>query len=400
MGNNPSSGPSMRQSSSIRTPLSKYSVIGDNYKTLAQVTAALAEAGLESSNLIVGIDFTKSNEWSGKHTFGGRSLHAIDPTGQTKNPYEQAVDIIGRTLSKFDEDNLIPCYGFGDVTTHDKDVFSFFPDGRPCNGFGEALERYRAIVPHIRLAGPTSFAPIIEMAMKITADSGGQYHILVIVADGQVTRSSDIPRGQFSPQEDATINAIVNASSYPLSIIMVGVGDGPWDDMKSFDDRLPARQFDNFQFVNHSEIMRKFQPEERDAGFALNALMEIPAQCKASAPLLGSVRGIPIDRKALPPPPTVFTASASGSAGQYGPPPGYPPGVTYYATEAPSGYPPTASQYGVTYANEEAMACPVCLTERRNVAFDCGHRVCRGCAETLQNCPLCRKHIERKILLY
>jgi hypothetical protein len=32
---------------------------------LLQVTEALAQAGLESSNLIVGIDFTKSNEWTG-----------------------------------------------------------------------------------------------------------------------------------------------------------------------------------------------------------------------------------------------------------------------------------------------------------------------------------------------
>jgi hypothetical protein len=30
-----------------------------------QVTEALLNAGLESSNLIVGIDFTKSNEWTG-----------------------------------------------------------------------------------------------------------------------------------------------------------------------------------------------------------------------------------------------------------------------------------------------------------------------------------------------
>ncbi|KAJ6314728.1 hypothetical protein OIU78_018250, partial [Salix suchowensis] len=42
----------------------RYSRIADDYKSLQQVTEALARAGLESSNLIVGIDFTKSNEWT------------------------------------------------------------------------------------------------------------------------------------------------------------------------------------------------------------------------------------------------------------------------------------------------------------------------------------------------
>lgn len=36
------------------------------------------------------------------------------------------------------------------------------------------------------MAGPTSFAPVIEMAMTIVEQSGGQYHVLVIIADGQV----------------------------------------------------------------------------------------------------------------------------------------------------------------------------------------------------------------------
>ncbi|XP_020240857.1 E3 ubiquitin-protein ligase RGLG4-like isoform X1 [Asparagus officinalis] len=222
----------------------KYSYIPDNYTSLEQVTAALRESGLESSNLIVGIDFTKSNEWTGKYSFNNQSLHTI---GDRPNPYEQAISIVGKTLAPFDEDNLIPCFGFGDATTHDKEVFSFHSDNSPCHGFEEVLACYRRIAPRLKLSGPTSFAPIVEAAVDIVERSGGQYHVLIIIADGQVTRSVDTDMGALSPQEEKTINSIVTASSYPLSIILVGVGDGPWEDMKRFDDKIPARDFDNFQ---------------------------------------------------------------------------------------------------------------------------------------------------------
>ncbi|CAI0457045.1 unnamed protein product [Linum tenue] len=246
----------------------KYSIIADDYKSLDQVTEALARAGLESSNLIVGIDFTKSNEWTGAKSYNRKSLHHI---GDTLNPYEQAISIIGKTLAAFDEDNLIPCYGFGDATTHDQDVFSFYQDERFCNGFEEVLGRYREIVPSLRLAGPTSFAPVIEKAMTIVEESGGQYHVLLIIADGQVTRSVDTEHGRLSPQEQKTVDAIVQASKLPLSIVLVGVGDGPWDTMK---------------FVNFTEIMLKNVDQSRkETQFALSALMEIPPQYKATMEL-------------------------------------------------------------------------------------------------------------------
>ncbi|CAL9104241.1 unnamed protein product [Musa textilis] len=121
----------------------KYACIPDNYTSDLVVTDALRGAGLESSNLILGIDFTRSNEWTGKRSFHDLSLHNI--SNHRLNPYQQAIAIIGKVLASFDEDNLIPCFGFGDSTTRDQGVFSFRSDHSPCHGFEEVLRCYRRV---------------------------------------------------------------------------------------------------------------------------------------------------------------------------------------------------------------------------------------------------------------
>ncbi|XP_020213523.1 E3 ubiquitin-protein ligase RGLG2 [Cajanus cajan] len=372
----------------------KFSRIGDNYKSLDQVTEALASAGLESSNLIVGIDFTKSNEWTGGRSFQRRCLHHI---GHEQNPYEQAISIIGKTLSSFDEDNLIPCFGFGDASTHDQEVFSFCPDDRFCHGFEEVLERYRELVPQLKLAGPTSFAPVIEMAITIVEQSGGQYHVLLIIADGQVTRSVDTGHGQLSAQEKKTVEAIVKASEYPLSIILVGVGDGPWDMMKQFDDNIPARAFDNFQFVNFTEIMSKNMDRSRkEAEFALAALMEIPSQYKATLELniLGARRGKSIDRFPLPPP--------QYGAPQYGAASFNSPKTSRQNSFRPSA---PASKHDVSTdppasSISDNQYCVICLSNPKDMAFGCGHQTCCECGQNLELCPICRSTIVTRLKLY
>ncbi|KAM7249969.1 hypothetical protein ACFE04_021852 [Oxalis oulophora] len=352
----------------------KYAFIADNFKTTDQVTAALREAGLESSNLILGIDFTKSNEWTGNKSFNNRSLHAL---GDTPNPYEKAITIIGKTLAPFDEDNLIPCLGFGDATTHDQEVFTFHTDHSPCHGFEEVLACYRKTVPNLRLSGPTSYAPVIEAAIDIVEKSGGQYHVLVIIADGQVTRSVDTRDRELSPQEEKTIKAIVNASSHPLSIILVGVGDGPWDDMEKFDDKIPAREFDNFQFVNFTKIMSKnVSPSEKEMAFALAALMEIPFQYKAAIEfdILGRTTGRAKKVVARPPPVPYSTRR------------------TMIDRQFSSSCSPTL--------DDRTQACPVCLTNGKNIAFGCGHMTCKDCAPRLTDCPICRQRITNRLRLY
>eukprot|EP00803_Ostreobium_quekettii_P000482 evm.model.scf_519EXC.6 EVM.evm.TU.scf_519EXC.6 scf_519EXC:41568-42820(-) len=286
-----------------------FRVIKDSYETTEGVTEALRAAGLESSQLIVGIDFTKSNEWTGKNSFNGRCLHHTGNDGP--NPYEHAMSIIAKTLHDFDDDHLIPCYGFGDSTTGDRKVFSFYSGNAPAQGLETAVGRYRQISSLVKLAGPTSFGPLIRQALRDVVNSGNQYHILLILADGQVTPTCT---------ED-TIQAIVEASNYPMSIIMVGVGDGPWDQMAAFDDTLPTRKFDNFQFVNFTLQMERasvYQDDaKREAHFALNALMEIPEQYKAvqALSLMGSRARVPRldmwEQLAVDPPPDVMAADAA-----------------------------------------------------------------------------------------
>ena len=83
----------------------------DNFTSLTQVQKALRESGLEASQLIIGgelaaeavrliapdsdgdlaVDYTQSNEWQGKRSFGGQNLHTLGPKD---NPYQQVLKVL------------------------------------------------------------------------------------------------------------------------------------------------------------------------------------------------------------------------------------------------------------------------------------------------------------------
>ena len=44
--------------------------------------------------------------------------------------------------------------------------------------------------------------------------------------------------------------------------------------------------------------------------------------------------------------------------------------------------------------------CQVCMDRSRNCVFLCGHGTCQPCADHLTECPICRKPVQKKIILY
>jgi hypothetical protein len=184
------------------------------------------------------------------------------------NLYERVISSIGTTLEPFDADHQIPAYGFGQQQDQfHQYLFNINRNGTLCLGFMDVLQQYRNTVSMgVQMSGPTSFAPIIYEAIE-TVKRTRQYHILIIITDGQLD------------DKITDANAIVRASHYPISIITIGVGDGPWDDMHDFDDKLPDRLFDNFQFVDFNSIEASCV-EDHNLFLATNAMMEIPEQYK------------------------------------------------------------------------------------------------------------------------
>ena len=164
-------------------------------------------------NLIIGIDFTSSN----LDPKLPNSLHNI--TSNVKNSYEKAIKSCGDIVGYYDYDQLFPVYGYGAILPNDTVVSHCFPiNGNPqdpnINTIDGVLETYRQILPMLKLHGPTYFAPIINELNKnvkedLAAGNTMNYSILMILTDGLINDMDD------------TIDALVEASFLPISVIII-----------------------------------------------------------------------------------------------------------------------------------------------------------------------------------
>ena len=218
--------------------------------------------------LCIGIDFTISNKTPDKED----SLHCI--TNVKKNPYERAILSCGNILAYYDYDQKFPVFGFGAVVGgKNSSCFNInFEDDPNIEFINNIIECYHKCLKKITFSGPTNFAPIIKRIIndiKIQNDPK-EYQVLMILTDGIIRDMDD------------TIDALVEGSFYPLSVIIIGIGNANDDfsKMEQLDgDDIPLisrngikRQRDLVQFVPFN----KFEGNEEK--LAYEVLEEIPRQ--------------------------------------------------------------------------------------------------------------------------
>jgi len=228
-------------------------------------------------SLVVAIDFTGSNGDPASPS----SLHYVDRSGTGRqNQYQQAILSVGRIIEEYDTNKMFSVFGFGarvklpdgqfSVVQH---CFPVYGGGVEVHGVDGIMRAYSDSITNVALSGPTLFAPLIQTTTAIAAGAqcsqqNQKYTVLLILTDGLVN------------DMEATIASLVAASTQPLSIIIIGVGNENFSGMKVLDgDGVRLRSGatvaarDIVQFVPFAEYVSK-----GPLALAEDLLKEIPGQ--------------------------------------------------------------------------------------------------------------------------
>ena len=220
-----------------------------------------------SIKLSIGIDFTSSNLAPDVPN----SLHYL---GGGMNDYELAIRACGEIVAYYDYNQSFPVYGFGAVIKgHNKPNMCFninFKKNPEISTINNVVKEYHNCFRNIILAGPTEFCPLVQKVNSVIKKENNplKYHILMILTDGIIV------------DQQKTIDALVEGSFLPLSVIIIGIGNDHFREMIQLDgDDVPLvsstgvkRMRDLVQFVPFNKYRN--DPNE----LAAQVLEEIPRQ--------------------------------------------------------------------------------------------------------------------------
>jgi len=268
--------------------------MADESKRHAEIMKKIAkEDVLGKADIMLGVCANFQNQTSGGFPESANpNLHHLSQSNDPDelNPYQRSIVAIGKGFVGLDEDGAVNAYVSGTESTGST-VETLHREHKTCKNFDSVLKQYNNFAAELAAEeeklGPTvSFGPFVEKAIEwLTNPPNGKrkkYIILVIITDGNI-------------DEVKSKEAIIKASHYQISIIIVGVGKGSkahgWKHMVAFDSKLPTQgffshsekksKFDNVNFVEfHKSLQeaRKHNPAYPDLDFAAICLEEIPKQ--------------------------------------------------------------------------------------------------------------------------
>jgi hypothetical protein len=225
-------------------------------------------------SMACGIDYNASRKAPSTQNF----RRPYDEPHNWHDQYEQALYEVGSIIEHYDQDRCFPTFGFGGIPRHIEitGLGHCFPlNGNAANpeilGVEEIIRTIRATKYEIEIGGPIYFAPLLnEFHRFITAREGMRtYYIILLLTNGVIDDMLE------------TIQAIVNLSSLPCSIIIVGLCYGyfNFENMHILDgDGGPLRDNqgrqvnrDIVQFVAYNECIKQ-------GNLAEEVLKEVPNQ--------------------------------------------------------------------------------------------------------------------------
>ncbi|CAF2401072.1 unnamed protein product [Rotaria sp. Silwood2] len=241
--------------------------------------------------VIFGIDFSASNEWQGRKTFKGQILHKTN-SNKIYNPYQKAISELGIIFEDiFSSKVEYCCFGFGDETTKD---YSFFPIVGSGGEFSyqHVLDAYLEKTKNVVLGGPTGFTPLIQQLVSYAIHCRKDFSMLVILTDEL----------KISHQDNSLVELIYTLTNLPNAcLLVIGVGDGPWQRMSYEEHRLRELVFkkrnqkkgkfqpaiiesnivyDNFHFVDFNAFTSKSDKNTNESHLAQAVLTKLPTHLK------------------------------------------------------------------------------------------------------------------------
>lgn len=201
-------------------------------------------------NLGIAIDFTRSNGNPNELD----SLHNI--TKETPNNYEKIILSLGKIFTEYNPEKKFPVFGFGALIAETSNYcfninFNLDPN---IYTIENVIKEYHNCLNKIILSGPTNVYPVLKRFIYQVKEENLQwkYNTLLLLTDGLFDDVNEI------------IDILIESSYYNVSIIIIGIGDEDFKQMKFINESFPIfsrnnqkRNRNNILFINFSEFENK-----------------------------------------------------------------------------------------------------------------------------------------------